>query len=444
MTGGGELTSSIYSWWKGYLRFARNRISATGDVRDTKIGVFRKQRGAGAGYSVNQIYDDALRALIQYSERYLEFSQESLDARPEVLYDDPYLRPKIFSESTYRLDPVTRSHTAAALMRTAESAGMLAAGYIEIGATGYTVVKTNGLWRYYPFTTSQYSVTVRDPDGTGSGWAGVDWYDWGKIDAERLTAIALDKCLRSRNPVALEPGRYTTILEPQAVADLFSVILDPSWFARQSSEGIPDQYAGRFMAERGLGPFASRIHEGFAKINEQILDTRLTVSTSPDDEELGYLPFNPTGDSMRRVTWIEQGVLKALPYGRDYAISTLQEEVPLPWTWSYKISGGPTSVDEMIETTKRGLLVTRFDRIGMIDIPSLLCSGYTRDGIWLIENGKISKAVKNFRFTESPLFAFNNVEQIGQPQRVFRPGYPTVVPPMKVRDFSFTSLSDAV
>jgi predicted Zn-dependent protease len=150
---------------------------------------------------------------------------------------------------------------------------------------------------------------------------------------------------------------------------------------------------------------------------------------------------------MRRVTWIEQGVLKALPYGRDYAINNLQDETPLPWTCSYKVSGGTTSttsVEEMIATTKRGLLVTRLDQVIPIDPPSILCSGYTRDGLWLIENGKISKAVKNFRFTESPLFVFNNVEQIGVPQRVFRPHFPTTVPAMKVRDFSFTSLSDAV
>jgi predicted Zn-dependent protease len=126
----------------------------------------------------------------------------------------------------------------------------------------------------------------------------------------------------------------------------------------------------------------------------------------------------------------------------------------LPNAGAFRMSGGETSVEEMIATTKRGLLVTRFDLLTDLDVKSLLVRGFTRDGLWLIENGKISKPVKNMVFTESILFALNNVEQFGVPQRVFHPpGYgrwdvrrpqPVVVPPLKIRDFSFTSLCDAV
>ena len=111
------------------------------------------------------------------------------------------------------------------------------------------------------------------------------------------------------------------------------------------------------------------------------------------------------------------------------------------------VTGETASVEEMVATTKRGVLVTRFWDVGPLpplDVRSVLLTGYTRDGLWLVEDGKISKAVKNFRFTESPLFVLNNVEQIGVPKRIFNPGCPVVVPALKVRDFSFTSLSDAV
>jgi predicted Zn-dependent protease len=116
------------------------------------------------------------------------------------------------------------------------------------------------------------------------------------------------------------------------------------------------------------------------------------------------------------------------------------------------MSGGDTSIEEMIRTTKRGLLVTRFSNRRVLDPTSLLSSGLTRDGLWLIENGKISKSVKNFRFTESPLFVLNSIEQLGVPVPVFRPVRnphdaglaPAIVPPLKVRDFSFTSMIDAV
>jgi predicted Zn-dependent protease len=108
------------------------------------------------------------------------------------------------------------------------------------------------------------------------------------------------------------------------------------------------------------------------------------------------------------------------------------------------MNGGTSSVEDMIASTRRGLLVTRFSLIRVVDYSSLLLSGLTRDGLWLIENGKISKAVKNFRFTESPLFALNQVLDLGTPVPVFSPERPAIVHPMAVKDFSFTSLSDAI
>jgi predicted Zn-dependent protease len=98
----------------------------------------------------------------------------------------------------------------------------------------------------------------------------------------------------------------------------------------------------------------------------------------------------------------------------------------------------------MIATTKRGLLVTRLSGVNVLDSQSMLMTGLTRDGLWLVENGKISKAVKNFRFTESPLFVLNSLDQLGEPVPVYSPDLPAIVPPLKARDFSFTSLVDAV
>jgi predicted Zn-dependent protease len=117
------------------------------------------------------------------------------------------------------------------------------------------------------------------------------------------------------------------------------------------------------------------------------------------------------------------------------------------------MSGGETSMDEMIRSTRRGLVVTRFSNLRLLDQTgaSMLSTGLTRDGLWLVENGKINKAVKNFRFTESPLFMLNSIEQLGVPVPVFRPTRheggkltPAIVPPLKVRDFSFTSTIDAI
>jgi predicted Zn-dependent protease len=268
---------------------------------------------------------------------------------------------------------------------------------------------------------------VRNPQGTGSGWAGVDWNDWSRIDTQRLSDIALDKCVRSANPVAVEPGRYTAILEPQAVCDLMHFVM---------------HNIDRVLAESGTGPFAAG--HGQSKIGQKVMDSRITISADPMDPDLGCPPFSSSGHVYHPVTWVKDGILKELAYYRPYGIRNLGKNSGLPNSGAFRISGGTTTVDEMIATTKRGVLVTRFSDLHLIDINSLLLEGYTRDGLWLIENGKISKAVKNFRFAESPMFVLNNVEQLGAPQRVFHPGAPAIVPPIKARDFNFISLSEAI
>jgi predicted Zn-dependent protease len=199
-----------------------------------------------------------------------------------------------------------------------------------------------------------------------------------------------------------------------------------------------------------------------SKLGERIIDARLTITADPSDPVAGFPSFDigfpdgngdPFGDMWvyHPTTLVEHGVLVNLGYPRNYGIQSLGVSTGLPIGGAIRMTGGTTSIDEMIATTKRGVIVTRFDEIQQLDFRSLLLRGYTRDGIWLIENGKISKPIKNFAFTESILFALNNVEQLGVPQRVFHPSAgslaqptPVVVPPLKIGDFSFTSLSDAV
>jgi predicted Zn-dependent protease len=282
-------------------------------------------------------------------------------------------------------------------------------------------------------------MTVRDPDGAGSGWAGASGSDWGRIDAPALAARALEKCVASRHPVALEPGRYTVILEPQAVADLVELIAGS--LSRQDPES-------------GSGPWALAPDQALSiwrtKLGLKVIDERITITHDPADPQLGIVP-QPW---MTPVTWIDRGILTALSYDRDYSLEKLNENAPSRGMIGYRMSGGETSIDEMIRSTTRGLLVTRFSNILELDAQSLLGTGVTRDGLWLIEHGKISKAVKNLRFTESPLFALNSIEQLGTPVPVFRPVRdpyeqafpltPAIAPALKVRDFSFTSAVDAI
>jgi predicted Zn-dependent protease len=238
--------------------------------------------------------------------------------------------------------------------------------------------------------------------------------------------------------VAIEPGRYTVLLEPQAVADLMEMLW--SAFSRDLAED-----------RNGANPFwlahdnALQIER--SKLGLKVVDERITISHDPADPQLGILP----APGMHPVTWIDHGVLTNLAYAREYALGQLNRNDPVRGMDGYRMSGGETSLDEMIRTTRRGLLVTRFYDVRKLDDISLLSTGLTRDGLWLIENGQVSKAVRNLRFTESPLFVLNSIEQLGPPERVFRPTgdpsailTPAIVPPIKARDFSFTSTIDAI
>jgi hypothetical protein len=443
--GGGDTSIDFRSRWLGNVRWGRNSINTSGDIRDHTLILNRNVHGAGQAMTLNQLDDAALRGAMAWMEQAIAlYREEELDpSRFPAFSSDDYLHPKLYFEATADFDKEQRARTVTTAIAPAVRAGMLSAGYVEATASGLGVYKP---WQqmdlYQPMTEAQYSVTVRDPEGTGSGWAGVNWNDVTRIDIESLSAIALEKCNSSRNPVAIEPGRYTLIMEPQAVHDFGSQILldqDFSWPVALDPGRPPSN------------PNRTKYHDYGSdigtKIGQQQLDSRLTIRADPMDPDLGFVPFNEySGEPNRPAVWFDHGILTHLPYGRQFAINHGLGNTGLPNSRNYRMDGtGPlVSIDEMIATTKRGLLVTRFSNVTTIDQNSLLLSGYTRDGLWLIENGKISKPVKNFRFTESPFFAFNNVEQIGVPQRVFWPGHAAVVPPLKVKDFSFTSLSDAV
>ena len=464
--------ATIVSRWTGNVRWARNLVSTSGETRDDHILVSRNVNGQFNKWT--EINDNSAAALVA-AERRAERMATLREANPHAgllahFEPEPYTEPTLFFEATYQLDAAQRADAARKLAQSAAEAGLLSAGYIEVSAQSQALVTSFGYLRYFAYTWARYSVTVRDPKGTGSGWAGVDWPDWSKVDGAKLSQLALEKCLQSRNPVTIEPGRYTTILEPQATGDFVGQLTQGAWWSRSQFPDIDYQALDRkgnqeypsFPFVKGPDPIIATI--GDAKFGDRVIDERLTLSSDPLDPECGFPPFKsvdrfdmavfPWTDVYHPVTWIKDGVLTNLGYKRTFAQAALGQNLGQPVQGALRMSGGTTSVADMIATTKRGLLVTRFDQVETVPLggKSLLCRGYTRDGLWLIENGKISKAIRNLLFTESLLAALNRVEQLGVPQRVFHPRgsnwweepQPMIMPPMKIRDFSFTALTSAI
>ncbi|HEU4564864.1 MAG TPA: TldD/PmbA family protein [Gemmatimonadaceae bacterium] len=424
-----DVRVTISSGTRGNTRFAVNQISTAGDNFNTTVTIRSSFGKRSASSTTNALDDASLRAAVETSERLARLSPEDPEARPE-LGPQQYQEARGWSDATAALDPGARAGAVRRVTEPSHGAGLDATGYMESTAGSFAVATGKGLFAYGRQTASSFTATVRTQDGTGSGWAGAAHHDWSRLDPAALGARAIEKAKRSANPVAIEPGRYTVILEPTAVGNLVQLIAF-ALNARNADEGRS------FFSKPGGGN----------KIGMKVVDERVSLVSDPLDPDAFANTFTAEGLPVGRTVWIENGVVKNLAYDRYWAQK--QGHAPVPFAGTLRMSGGDASVEEMIRSTQRGILVTRFWYIRPVDPRTILYTGLTRDGTFLIENGKITRAVKNLRYNESPIFMLNNLEAMGQPVRVSAsedgsPGMAIVVPPIKVRDFNFTSLSDAV
>lgn len=408
------------------LRFADNQMSTAGASTTTSIriqSVFGKRK---ASVVTNNRTDEGLRRAVEQSEALARLAPED----PEYLGElgpQQYLEVPAWFDATAELSAEDRARAAlTALAPARASQDLTVAGFIICSARATAMGNNAGLFAYHRGTNANYTLTARTNDGTGSGWAGMEHNDWRQIDFEAVAQRAIDKARRSRNPVAIEPGRYTVIFEPEAVANLVSLI-----------GGALQARA----AEEGRSAFS---RPGGTRVGEKIMDERVTLVSDPADPLILGTPFDGEGMPLGRQTWVENGILEQLAYTRFWA--NRQGTTPTGGAGSLRMASGRDTVEQMIAGTPRGILVTRLWYLRSVDQRSLVYTGLTRDGTFLIENGRIARAIKNFRFNDSPLFMLNNLEGIGQTMRTAggEGGPGVAMPTIKVREFNFTSISDAV
>ncbi|ARS36924.1 TldD/PmbA family protein [Pontibacter actiniarum] len=404
----------------GNIRYARNEVSTSGSEENVSMAVesrFGKRSGVA---TINEFDDKSLEKVIRRSEEIARLAPESPEYI-ELLGPQKYIVTKEHFDSTAKVDPAYRAEAAAKSIKAAADKGLTAAGFLE-HYTNFTAKMNNkGLFAYHPSTSVDFSVTMRTDDGTGSGYVTQDYSDISKLDTGKASQIAADKAANSRNAKALEPGKYTVILEPAASIDLLQNMFF-NMDQRAAEEGRS------FLSKAG----------GKTKVGEKLIDERITVYSDPNNLEVPSSPFAGDGRPQQKVTWIDKGVVKNLYNTRYWASNKGAVSVPPPG--NVIMEGGNESIEDMIKNTKRGILVTRLWYIRAVDPQTLLYTGLTRDGTFYIENGKVMYPVKNFRFNESPVIMLNNLESLGKPQRISG----SLIPPMKIRDFTFTSLSDAV
>ena len=410
----------------GNIRYARNAVSTSGGVSQNNM-VIQSSFGKKSGTTTINEFDDAsLEKAVRRSEELAGFAPENPEF-VKTLGPQTYLESKTFFTATAAITPKLRADAVAESLMIAKDNNLTAAGFMENSAGFSAMMNSTGLFAYNTATNVNFNVTLRTPDSKGSGYASKGFNNVSKLNVDAITKFAAQKASGSAMAKAIEPGKYTVILEPAAAIVLLEAIFF-SMDARSADEGRS------FLSKPG----------GKTKLGEKMVDERVTIYSDPQHPALPTSTWNGDGRPQEKITWIDKGVMKNLFYSRYWAQQKNVKAIPSPD--AVIMEGGTVSLEDLIKSTERGILVTRLWYIRQVDPQTLLYTGLTRDGTFYIENGQIKFPIKNFRFNESPIIMLNNLEALGQPERTVsgESNIHAMIPPLKIRDFNFTSLSDAV
>jgi predicted Zn-dependent protease len=416
-------------------RYANSNITANMVQFDRTVTITAHYGAKSASVTARDLDDAALKEAVEEAQKRAQAAREDKDALPLVEGPQEYETVDAVLPSVVSYGPAERAKAVRQSLDICEKKKVVGSGYIPKLHQTTCSANSKGLFAYYQYAEASFILTCRTADGGGSGWSGITGVkDTGLIDAVQLTEIAADKALNSAKPRALEPGRYTVILEPRPAARFLSLMM--GLFNARTVEGP-------------VGNYFSGKERGTSKVGEKLFSDLVTLRSDIGNPVLRQTPVGPDGLAARDVTWIEKGVLRNLFYDRGWARQQKKPPTPTATNMSLVLEGSDTSIEEMIKSTRRGLLVSFFWYIRGVDAETLLNTGMTRDGLFLIENGEIAGPVQNFRWNMSPLVGFNNVTAVGRPVPIHTdesydgPGT-ALVPPIRIEDFYMTSISPAV
>ncbi|NVB41306.1 TldD/PmbA family protein [Pseudenhygromyxa sp. WMMC2535] len=408
----------------GNLRFAQGQATTEGDVETLAISVTASIQGRTATAVGNRADEAALAALVAEAEELAALSPIDPEHMPP-LGKLPTLKVDGHDAATAKLGAKQRAAAVEQALKVADDAQLDVAGFYTHHERSVAVATSAGAFCFWPSTAAALTTTCRSGSDRGSGWAAGSAHVAKRVDAGAVASLAAEKADMSREPEAIAPGEYVVVLEAQAVADLLA-FLPGALDAREADEGRS---------------FFSR-PEGGSRVGEPLFHSSINLRSNPADPDHPAQPFADDGQAHKVVDWISDGVLTNLSCSRYWAKQTGAAALPQPSC--LQLDGQGLELLELVGAIDRGVLVTRFWYNRMLERRSLLVTGLTRDGTFLIEQGKLTTALNNFRYNESPVNLLRNVLALGRPQRVYSRGRVMVVPPMVVRDFNFSSSSEAI
>lgn len=414
-----------------HTRFAVNEITTAGDTDDTEVSLTVSIGNRHATATTSRLDEDAHAELVERAVSMAKLSPED----PEwmgVLGPQSY-RPSgpTHDAATEKATPELRAEAAKAAIGVAKEKGVLGAGFFSTGSIETALASSLSLVASHTATHALMTSTARTTDGTGSGWAAAESQRIADVDARAVATRAADKALASQKPRELDPGKYTVVLEPAAVASLVGFLRE-AMDARKAEEGRS------YFAKAGGG----------TRIGEPVLAKGLSLRSDPSDPLTPGASYDDEGFPLAPITWFESGALKTLARTRYWAKKS--GIAPTGRHGAVGLYGDPgpnAGIDQLVAKVDRGLLVTRFWYVRWLEPKTMAITGLTRDGVYLIEKGKVVAPVANFRFNDSPARVLGSVTAWSNETARFQGwGRGAVVrtPAIVAHDFNMASKSAAV
>jgi PmbA protein len=439
-----EVEVLFYGGKSALTRFANNVIHQNVAEENYVISVRAVFGGRTARSTTNKLDDEGLKRVVQSSERLAKVQHPDPDLLPVPDSSDASatgregLPTRHFAE-TAAVTPQQRAETVKKIVLVADKHKLTTAGIVSTSESIEAVFNSRGLNDWHPQTSSEISITMLAPDS--SGWQKANSPDVAKLDGSALAEVAAQKAFQSASPREIPAGKYTVILEPAAVLDIVGFM-----FFDFGGLSILDQRS--FLNNR---------------VGTKLFGENINIWDDVAHPLQSGVPFDGEGVRRQKVQLVENGVIKRLVYARATAEKMKRSEhkdkvgpiaptghgFPLPNEMGeapmnivFGETSKPSSVDQMISSTERGVLVTRLWYIREVDPYEKILTGMTRDGTFYLEDGEIRHGLRNFRFNQSLIQMLSNVEAMGTSVRASgEESFDMVVPAMKVRDFNFTEVT---
>jgi len=425
-----DATASVNSGKQSHLRFAGNNVLTSGTTEGRGASVTLWIGGKRGSASTNDLDDASLKAMVERAETIARTAPVDREYLP-TLGKQAYKAVNSYFKATENLSLTDRAKQIGDVISECEKNKIIGAGFHSANAQAGGSATKNGNFEYETSTGVGLSVTARTQDGQSSGYFLRSHNDIAKLDTKRVAHESIRKCLEGRNARTIDPGVYTVILEPQGVADLIG--------------GFGGQFNAR-NAEEGRSVFS--LPGGKTRLGEKMFDEKVRLYSDPWHPELPGSQSAQGGIPAQRVVLVDNGMIETLTYNRFWAKQKAKEPTPGPVNMILESTAGTQTIEEMIKSTIRGILVGRFWYIRGTDARTASSTGLTRDGVWLIENGKIAHPIRNFRFNQSmtKMLGPGNVLAMSKPERVggSEGGGGSLLPALKLKEFNFTSQSEAV